>query len=404
MIPDTLMWSLPSEGNAYIPTIGNIATAHDAYRIAGVAEIRHAPKTWSFTDIESVAALGRIIDGPISTGYDIIKAESALRSILLYEFTDIIIPCAKIDSLSPNGRRHLSYTRFDQSIRNQASFEAFRCTQCRDYLLTTEVIKVNNDLITESSFSGSKLINEPITSHRKHLNYLSRRAAEISTALPTQLGAFTHYSSPIFTAVSDVCHEGFINEIYQRIYHTWMNTAQLTPQLHVNLKLPPLLAIVLHRAMKRENIPEVLNTIREEMSPIRDDLYTMNLKIDSSEKQSEIYSFSKKMTESFNAIVPEALLTPQEIRSRRIMSVFNFIKPVPQLYSIIADPLSVDKNKLEETFSSIKSAVKKDRRIVSRNVSSTKFSELLRIGSVRDTILAHFNKSEIQLISEKAGN
>jgi hypothetical protein len=64
--------------SSYIPTFGHIASAFDIYRTVAIAEVNNTPESWAFTDLDSVAALGRIVDGPITSGQDIAKAESAI--------------------------------------------------------------------------------------------------------------------------------------------------------------------------------------------------------------------------------------------------------------------------------------------------------------------------------------
>ena len=67
------------------------------------------PESWCLTDTDTAAVLGRIIDGPISSHSDIERAESALRIILLHEYVEILVPCAKAEY--DNG--FIGYIRLD---------------------------------------------------------------------------------------------------------------------------------------------------------------------------------------------------------------------------------------------------------------------------------------------------
>ncbi|WP_323949304.1 hypothetical protein [Aeromonas caviae] len=116
--------------------------------------------------------------------------------------------------------------------------------------------------------------------------------------------------------------------------------------------------------------------------------------------QAEIISQTKKVNESFDAIVPESLLTTAELRWRRVVSIFNFIRPVQQLYSIAADPLSAEPGKFFDLVQSAKNVVRKDSRIVSRSIPAAKMAELLKIGNIRDSILTHFTEQEVKLIAK----
>jgi len=121
--------------------------------------------------------------------------------------------------------------------------------------------------------------------------------------------------------------------------------------------------------------------------------------LDKTMNQADIYTQVKKIHESFDSIVPEALLTDSQRRWRTIASVFKFITPVRQIYSVAVDPLSANPEKIEKIFKSAQSAVLKDSRIISRNTPASKVAELLRVDSVRETVLTHFSRSEIDHFS-----
>ncbi|WP_227664630.1 hypothetical protein, partial [Marinobacter litoralis] len=117
--------------------------------------------------------------------------------------------------------------------------------------------------------------------------------------------------------------------------------------------------------------------------------------------QADIIAQTQRVNESFDAIVPESLLTPPKVRWRRIVSVFNFVRPVRQLYSIAADPLSADPDKFFELVQSAKNVVAKDSRIVSRSIPAAKMAELLKVGNIRESITTHFSEQEVQLIAKR---
>lgn len=391
---------LGNGSSSYIPTIGHIASAYDIYRTVGIAGVSNVPKSWAFTDLDSVAALGRIVDGPITSGEDIVRAESALRAALLYEFSEVLVPCVKAD----HGNGFIGYLRFDKEFRNSASFEAFSCVPCRDHLLAVEYVRLKDGEIVKSSRNESYLLGKGASDSIHNLNYVTNQTSEIAAALPMQLGAATHYTGSIYSAITDRSPSDFIDQLYRRIYRPWMEVAQAGPQLRVELKLPPLLAIVLNRANFRSDVPIILKELREELAPVREDLVRLNQMIDSCLKQSEIYSQAQRISESFDAIVAESLLTPIELKYRRFMAVFSLLRPVRQIYSIAADPLSADHEKFIESFRSAKEAIKMNSRVVSRSVAASKFSELLRIGSVRDMVTSHFTSEEQGLIHKEIAN
>ncbi|MDA3916260.1 MAG: hypothetical protein PF690_04735 [Deltaproteobacteria bacterium] len=323
-----------------------------------------------------------------------------VRAALLYEFAEVAVPCVKAD----HGNGLIGYLRFDKEFRNGASFEAFSCVPCRDHLLAVEFVNLKDGEIIQSSFSESGLIGKTTSDSVQSLNYVTNRTSEVAATLPMQLGAATHYTGSIYSAVTDRSPSGFIDELYRRVYRPWMDVAQAGPHLRFELKLPPLLAIVLNRSNFRRDVPTVLKELRGEMAPIRADLVRLNHMIDSCLEQSEIYAQTQRISESFDAVVAESLLTPVELRNRRIISIFNLIKPVRQIYSIAVDPLAADHEKFIEAFKSSQEAVKKNSRIISRSVAASKVSELLRIGSIRDMVTSHFTDEEQQLIHNNITN
>ena len=387
----------PGGIGASIPTFGHIATAVDVYRAVAVAEVRNHPGSWSFTDTNAASALGRIVDGPISSRSDIEKGETALRAILLHDVVDIVVPSVK----ARHANNFVGYTRFDEGVRNQAAFAALNVAPCSDYLLAVELIDVRDGEITGSTNPSSPLIGNAFDDRATNYSHLLSAASNVVNALPMQIGAAAHYCADAFIEAFKPGPAGFLDELYKRIERPWMTISQMEPALFVDVKLPPLIAIVLTRAQHRGKIPEVLKDLREELAPVREDLKRINLLLDSSISQADLNAQIRRINESFDAIVPEALLTDVERRWRRITSVFRLAKPIRQIYSMAVDPLAADPDKLIEIFQNTREAVLRNQRIVSRSVTAAKFSELLRVDSARDLVTSHFSPQEISLFSDK---
>ena len=223
--------------------------------------------------------------------------------------------------------------------------------------------------------------------------------SDLANTYPIALGAASLYTNNSLTTLSQTGIFDFISSLYQRIHRPWIEIAQSHPPLNIDVKLPPLIAIVLSRASTREQIPEVLKELREELNGARKELNFMNEMLDSSVSQAEIYAQVNRLNESYNAIVAESLLTNSERWQRRIASVINFVRPIRQLYSIAADPLNVDQKTMEKMFKDTHSAVKSSSRIVSRSIAAATISELLRVDSIRNIVLSHFSDGEIKTLS-----
>lgn len=377
----------------YIPTFGHATSIIDSYRTVAFSNVQNCPDSWCFTDIDSASALGRLIDGPIQSASDIEKAEVALRSILLHEIVHIVSPVLKADF----GNNNFQYIRLDDNLRNEASFEAFNAAPSTDLLLTPELVQVRNGEIISSSNLRSKLLGNSAEDHPKNLNELLTSTAELINTLPMQVNAAAHYSAEKLVAPLKQGPFGFIDQLYQRMSLSWKNIAQIEPPLFVNLKLPPLIAIVLNRANNRQDIPTVLKDLREELSAVRSELIQLNNFLTSSISQSDLNTQVKRINESFDAIVAESLLSKSERYMRRLITIFNFLRPMRQIYSLTVDPTSIKLDQFLELHPSIQKAVTRDSRIVSRTVAATKFAELLQTESVASLLKGHLTENEINL-------
>jgi hypothetical protein len=381
-------------GQPVIPTLGNIATAFDAYKAVGIVDVGNRPLSWCFTDTSAAAALGRIVEGPIHSVSDISSAEEALRAILLYDFVEILVPCAKAKYDSGI----IGYHRFDKKERNEAAFAATRVAPCRDLLYASEFISISREEIVESTNLDSKVVGRSSCDDSLAYGLITESCADLANALPMTIGAAAHFASNALQKPLRPGVGGFINQLYSRINKPWMEVAQSQPHLYCELKLPPLLAICLNRASHRADLPGVLGELRQELADARIELNSMNEMLESSNSQAEIVRQSKRIQQCFDAIVPEALMTNTQRKQRRIMSVFRILKPIPQLYSAAVDPLSLGPSQFADVFDSVQATILNEGRIVSRCSSALKFSSLLRTGSIRDVMTSHFNDDELRLL------
>lgn len=383
---------------AYVPTYGHAASAVDVYRTVAVQTVSNRPASWCLTDLASAAALGRIVDGPIESAVDLTRAESALRCILLHEYVEVAVPCVKADY----GTGMVGYVRLDKGERKAAAFDAFQVAVCFDRLFATEYVEVSNGLVERSSNSASTLVGKGIEELPSQLHSLSLASSEVAVSFPMAVGASTYYSSDEFTVPTASGTAGFIDELYRRVYRPWMELAQETPPIHVELKLPPLLAILLNRAPTRETIPDALRDLREELRPARAELNQLNEMLESSLTQADLHDQCLSAMRSFDAVVPEALLTSKQRWKRRIASVYRSLRPLHQLYSIAVDPLAVDSDQFRELFETTKSAVAQNSRIVARSVAAAGLAELLKTESVRSIVKGCFSESEIDLLTRQS--
>ena len=386
----------------YIPSLGHPTGAVDAYRTNSVIAdtVQFRPRTWASTDTDCQASLGRIIDGPIIDRHDLARAECALQALLLHEHVEIQIPAIKVSG-GPAGS---SYLRLDNDQRSEAAFSAFQVAAPADFLFAIERVEVHDGLITSSTRPNSEFVGTSVNNVAIHYRNAMHIASELTASFSTDLNIAAYHSAPEFTRTMRGGAAGFIDALYGRVIAGWKEVVCNCPQVHFQMYLPPFLAIVLNRANHREDIINVLSDLREELKACREELATMNDFLQSTKSQADIIKYSERVNASFNAIVPESLLTDAERRRRRLVSVFNFAKPALQLYTIAADPLNLSRENFLQLYKSAQGAVKSNSRLVSQFVSSETFADLLRVESVRSLAETHFSESEKRLLFSPSKN
>lgn len=381
-------------GFPYIPTFGHIGTHIDAHRILGISNVVDRSESWCMTDVYCAASLGRIIDGPIQSVEDIRNAEVALQAILLYDYVDIIVPAFKGDySLS-----NISYIRLDNEIRKQAAFDAFNNLNCRDCLFTSEYLDIDNDRIINSSSKESVVVGKEVQSLSSFLPHYTKILSSSINAFATDLKIPVYLSAQAANGLIASDNLGFIKELYSRISKSWVDIAQAVPSMDISLKLPPLISIVLSRSNSRENIPDTIKVLREELHETRSELCYLNNALNNLTTQADLKALTEKVISSFDAIVPESLLTKSQRNYRTFAQVFALIKPTRQLYSILVDPSNLSSSQFKEIYNSMEEQVAKNPRIVSRTITAKTFSNLLRTESIINIIDTHFTKSEKEML------
>jgi len=381
--------------SSYIPTEGVIASAFDAYRTFEIAYVEDKPDSWSMLDVDSIAALGRLIDGPIADKEDLIRAEQALRAMLFHESAQVLVPSLKVDHGGLIG-----YQRLDKGLRNRASYEALNVLDSRDFLFATEYLEVDKKIVTFSSNPRSGLLNSSIERFENGYELVLKSSSEVSVTLPNRIGATTYFSNPELTKHLASYESGFIKNLYDSIERPWFEIAQANPPIDVDVKLPPLMSIVLSRASYRDEIIEVIKALREELSASRKELVRFNSLIDEGLSQRDYMAQVNKIQDSFNAVVAESLLTDAEVRKRKILGVWNLIKPVANAYVTSNFTLFNTLDEFMTVYNSVENRVKKSSRIVSRNVPASTMSEMLKVDNVFASAKRILTDSELELFGK----
>ncbi len=378
--------------SSYIPTEGAIASAFDAYRTFEIASIKNKPDSWSMLDVDSIAALGRLIDGPISSKEDILMAEQALRGMLFHESTQILVPSVKVDY-----GQFISYKRLDKGLRNNASYEILQILDSRDLLFTTEYLQTENGLVTSSTNPRSKMLKQELENLKNGYELVLQSSSEVAITLPNRIGATTYFSNRALTNHLKNYESGFIKSLYESIERPWFDIAQSSPPIGIDIKMPPLISIVFSRTHYRYQIPEVIRELREELNQSRQELNRFNNLIEEGLNQRDYMAQVDKIHESFNAIVAESQLTNAEVKKRKILSVWNLIRPVANAYVTSNFTLFNTLDEFLSVYQAYEDKVKKSSKLVSRNVPASTMAELLKVDNIIKSAKNILTEGELKL-------
>ena len=375
----TTYWSVthserdPNTGlDAYIPTKGNPTSASDMYRILGYAETGHEGWNSCFTDVNTCNSLAKIIEGEITTWHDVRAAETALQMLMWHDRVDILIPGFKHTT---NGIK--SYVRCDES-RSQLSFDLFKSIQPYDQIYAIESVVSESGIITTSNYSDSNIIGKSIEDIQN--NYLSETKLQASalSSIALDFGVPAYFTNPILESNFD--KSGYFFKLYKTLNTEWTENDFIPPSIEFDIHLPPLLSIVLTRASSRDSIPEAIESLREELNPIRIELLDFNNMITGSYNQVELENKCKIITQSFEAIFSASRYQGSTV-----------IYPLLKLYKTMKKPLDELMKKFNPNF------VPEDpRTVANRTLTGKMLSNLLITDSMHSLVSHYFTKAEIR--------
>lgn len=372
--------SKPDDSYASIPTLGFPTTACDLYRAVGYTVNGHEGWNSCFADIETCNGLVTLIEGEVTSWDQIEAAELALQILMWHDRLDVMVPAFKQKS-----ENMVFYKRCEIDRKNLA-FDLFKEMAPYDVLFVVEEAIEKGGVIIESSDQASPLIGLDPKMPIFYLN-CSRFQAMAFSSIPHDFGVPAYFSNSI---LKNVCQR---NNWFKRLYFSlrseWEKAVKLDPDFEFDLVLPPLLSIVLHRANKREQIPEAINELRHETLKIRNEIIDFSNYIDEIKQrgvhQNEIYKKCKYIQESFDHIV-KATASDSFLHQNLIRLFLSIPSP---LISII-DALTPEKVDISS------------RIIADRTVCGQMLTKYLKVDSIVRLLEKHFTITEVMNIYRQA--
>ncbi len=355
----------------YIPTKGFPGSASDMYRVVGIHTTGHEEWNSCYTDVYTCNSLAKIAEGEITTWHEIEAAENALQILFWHDRLDVIVPAFK----AKNGALS-HYVRCDED-RTELAFDLFRPCDPYDVMFATEQVEINDGEIKSSTFDKSKLVNKYLDYAKE--NYLSISPIQVSTisSIPSYLRVPAYFSNPIIETYID--KRGFSGKFYKSISKQWGSASQLVPDIDYSMRLPPLLSIVLTRAKRRNDIPQVILELREELIPVRIEFDRFSNLVKSSFNEREIEDYCKRIQNSFDA----TFTASRESNSKVLL-------PLLKLYRGFKNPLESIIKVLNPSFE-----LSDPHLLANRTNTGKTFSKLLKTDSMHSLLTYFFTKAEL---------
>jgi len=379
--------------SSLIPTIGSAASAIDQYRIVSLASTNLPELGAAFTDVDALVALTKIAEGGITGVADLEAAETALQALLLHDIVYPLIPAPKVDF----GNGLISYCRPDGGRRSQLAFDLINSIGGRDHLVAPEFLIVEEGIVRASTMDGSSSIGRTLEaiSSNGYSDTLANEAINVA--------AETH-GIPAYLASKQMQHlrrgDGFQKRFYGRLQTSWAKATGDIPPIVCSFSLPPLLAVVLHRANHREDLASVIDELRQELADARAELRDFNASITRTSTAAEIEARVRRLDASFDAIVPESRLSPAERRKRRILSFQGLVRPVLKFAMAFATKSGASLADGLNAAGGARDLIIESRALIDRTVTARSFVGLMQTESLQALVQHHLKDAEIAAIEK----
>lgn len=374
-----------------IPTLGAATSAIDQYRTAGIQSTNLPELGAAFTDVTAITALTKVAEGGLASIRDLEAAETALQALLLHDFVHVVVHAPKVEYSTGV----VSYHRWDQEARSEFSFDLMGLARGRDFLIAPEFLRTDQGVVISATFADSPLIGRRLDSLTPGYEYWTPTVADAINAAVAQHGIPAYLTNPLL--LKSRRGDGFAKSFYHRLRISWDQATGGIPAVECAFNVPPLLAIVLHRLNNREDLKSVLEALREELAPARNELREFNSVVTSSVTQLEVARRVKRINESFDAIMVEASLTSAERKQRRLAFIQRLSRPI---IKFMAGFVTKTGPSLDDLLGMAPTGdlVIESQSVVDRTVTARTFAELVKVETVQSLVRHHFCPAEIAAI------
>jgi len=341
------------------------------FRVAALHTTGHEDWNSCFTDFTVPAALGRLVEGEVKSVDDLRAAEIALQSLMWHERVDVLVPAFK----SHHGAL-ATYTR-EADPRSQIAFDLFGAVEAHDQIFAVEDVGVAGDHVRSSNIVGSVLPEKSLSEATASYLHLSPFQAAVLSSIPIDFGVPSYFAHPLLRPYSG--KRGFFGEFYTNVARDWDQGMGVVPDVAEVIPVPPLVAVVLDRAGRREDIPATVLALRDELAPVRAELLGFSDMLRGAYNQVQVEEKCRDIRASFGATFKASRLRDQPL-----------LLPLLKLYKTVKSPLDPLIAALNPDF------VPGDPRVLAdRTVTAKTFAKLLRVDAMHSLLTNILTETEI---------
>ena len=378
-------------------------TSLDAYRTIEIIESDHKQRNCSLTDAICLEALCRIIEPPIIGFDDFSLAERALQAILLHKSVEVIAHGYKIrtDAVWDNSGHFAHVYDADQRTPPSVTLELGEFIDAIGFILCSECVHTADGRVVNSTRSDSVRLTRKADQalSKQPKRYAPRYGLESAADLPRAFDTAAYFAPAIENL--GILKGGFQNKLIAAIERDWNALQKPIEETRYSWTLPPLLAIVLHRANRRHDIPSVIAELREELSSAVDEMHAFIGEMENSSKsQQDLAKWVNYIEASFASIIPETMLSASEKGCRFFTRFLKVAKPVMSGLARVAQansPIGAaapDINLLQQGLF--------EGPLVGRTITATTLAEMLKVESVPSLMSYHFSTAEQRLLGQRS--
>ena len=378
---------------SHIPTLGAATDAIDQYRTVAVASTNLPALGGAVTDVCAVAAIARVAEGGITDVAQLEAAETALQALLLHDIVHVLVPSPKLDM--DNGL--VSYIRQDVNSRTQFGFDLFSLAKSRDWLVAPEFLWVSDGVVVRSTLTKSPLVGKQVDQIRAG-KYSHDDVNEAINVTVESHGVPAYFTN--LALIRSRRGDGFPRRFYHRIRQSWDNAVGDIPPIVCTFSLPPLLALILDRLNNRSDLQNVITDLRAELAPVREELIEFNNIVTQSTSSAEIEARVRRITESFDAIVPESRLSGAQRWQRRILSIQGLVRPLIKFAMGFATKGGATLEDGLKVAGGARDLLIENKALIDRTITAKTFVNLLNTESLQSLVRHHFSEAEISSIEK----